>query len=78
MEYLKNLENKLDKIEKQFNELYYKSDNEYKQKTTNLKKSIKQRHNLIKYKFKYLRGIHKSNLLNPYNDIRKSFLNNTK
>ena len=78
MSYLKKLEDKLNKIEIQFNELYYKSDNEYKQKTTNLKKSITQKFNWIKYRTKYQRGIKKSNFLNPYKDIRKSFLNNIK
>lgn len=76
--YLKDLEDKLNYFDNKLNEIYSSANNDYRQKITNLRQSINQKKNWIKYRIKYTRGIKKSNTLNPYKDIRKSFLNNMK
>lgn len=78
---IKSLENLLFNLEEadtKLKEIYLPSHGNYVQRITNLKKSLTQKKNWVKDRFKYMIGIRRANLFNPYKDIRKSFLNNKK
>lgn len=60
------------------NEMYLPGDNEYKQRIDNYKKSNQQKLNWKKFRFRLQIGINRSNRMNPYKDIRKSYLDTSK
>ena len=72
---LKMINEQLDKCDEQLQNIYPDQKNDYLDHIINYKKSLTQKYNWVKYRFKYMIGINRANRNNPYKDIRKSFLN---
>ncbi len=67
---------RLRKIDQIIKEIYLQSQDDNILRIDNYKKSITQKINWYKNRFKYQIGINRSNNMNIYKDIRKSYLNN--
>jgi hypothetical protein len=66
---------RLSKIETKICELYLDSQDDNVLRIKNYRQSLQQKKNWQTKRFKYQIGINRANDLNPYKDIRKSYLN---